>query len=127
MQDHARTATARLYLNVLLASALLAGACAGARSDAPPAAVAHTASADASCSVHPVALTEARSLVDQYCVSCHSPSGSAGEDYDFRSDSAILARRRSIEAKLRLQVMPPPNAPQPSAAERSMLRCWAKE
>jgi uncharacterized membrane protein len=77
--------------------------------------------------VDPVTIVQARSLVDKYCVSCHSPTGSAGEDYDFRSDAAITARRRSIEAKLRLQVMPPPNAPQPNAAERAALRCWAKE
>jgi|SRR6185369_1887551 len=127
MQHHARRETARRYLELLLVSALLAGACAGTRTGVAPATSAPAASAGASCALEPVTTTEARSLVDKYCVSCHSPTGAAGEDYDFRGDAAIVARRRSIEAKLRLQVMPPPNAPQPSAAERSTLRCWAKQ
>ena len=127
MQDHARRATARHYLELLLVSALLAGACAGTRTGAAPATVGSAAATDGSCPLDPVSTAEARALVDKYCVSCHSPSGSAGEDFDFRGDAAISARRRSIEAKLRLQVMPPPNAPQPNAAERARLRCWAKE
>jgi uncharacterized membrane protein len=81
----------------------------------------------ASCPVEGVTTGQARRLVDEYCVSCHSPNGAAGEDYDFRKDAAIAARRRNIEAKLRLRLMPPPNAPQPSDAERAVLRCWAKE
>jgi uncharacterized membrane protein len=74
----------------------------------------------------PMTIAQARPLVDEYCVSCHSPSGAAGEDYDFRDDAAVFARRRNIEAKLRLRAMPPPNARQPSEAERTALRCWAK-
>jgi uncharacterized membrane protein len=74
-----------------------------------------------------VTIAQARSLVDEYCVSCHSPSGAAGEDYDFREDAAISAHRRNIEARLRLRAMPPPNARQPREAERAALRCWANQ
>jgi uncharacterized membrane protein len=115
------------YLELLLAGAVLAGACAGVRTtsgtSAPSSASAH---AEAACPAAPITAAEVRPLVDKYCVSCHSPDGAAGEDYDFRSDAAIVLRRRKIEAKLRLHVMPPPNARQPSDAERSTLRCWAK-
>ena len=118
----------RGYFELLLASALLAGACAGARVAAAPTPVdAASTDAEASCAARSVPTAEVRPLVDRYCVSCHSPDGAAGEDYDFRSDTAIVLRRRNIEAKLRLHVMPPPTARQPSDAERDLLRCWAKE
>ena len=52
-------------------------------------------------------------MVDHYCVGCHSPSGAAGPDYDFRSDAALVAHRRNVEAKLRLGAMPPPGFKQP--------------
>lgn len=115
------------YLELLLASALLAGACATAReTSGSGSAEPDTANAALSCPDPPVTLAEARPLVTKYCATCHSPSGSAGEDFDFRADGALTAHRRSIEAKLRLGAMPPPGVPHPSGAERSTLRCWAK-
>jgi uncharacterized membrane protein len=134
------------YVELLLASALLVGACAGvqATNGTPSAPATSTPSAaapaaapiavtnapthsDSSCPAEPIAVSDVRPLVDKYCVSCHSPNGAAGEDYDFTNNVGITARRRNIEAKLRLHVMPPPNAhPQPSDAERMTLRCWAK-
>jgi uncharacterized membrane protein len=120
---------ARRYAEFLLASALLAGACAGTRAAGAPERAANSASIDAqaSCPVNRISTAEARPLVDEYCVSCHSPNGAAGEDYDFRSDAAIILRRRNIEAKLRLHVMPPPSARQLSSADRAALRCWAQD
>ena len=114
---------------LLLVSALLAGACAGARATRngglrePSRAVA----AAPSCPELRITTAEARRLVDAYCISCHSAEGAAGEDYDFRSDATIRARRHNLEAKLRLRAMPPPNAPQPNEAERAALRCWATD
>ncbi|HYQ40670.1 MAG TPA: hypothetical protein VER11_01840 [Polyangiaceae bacterium] len=126
MTGHAPRALAHGYLGVLLVTAVLAAACAGSRTAvAPPTTDKGVSNDVARCPQ--VAAADARSLVDKYCVSCHSPTGSAGEDYDFRGDAAIIARRRNIEAKLRLRAMPPPSAPQPSAAERASLRCWAKQ
>lgn len=128
MADQAPAKDARRYAELLLLSALFAGACVGSRTAVAPATSSSgVPTARTSCPHEPVATTEARSLVDKYCVSCHSPTGSAGEDYDFRNDAAIVARRRNIEAKLRLRVMPPPSAPQPSDPERASLRCWAKQ
>ena len=129
MVAHARRATARHYFECLLVGALLAGACVGTQSELAPVKgfAAVSTELGASCPVELVTSADARALIDKYCVSCHSPTGSAGEDFDFRTDAAISARRRSIEAKLRLHAMPPPNARQPSDAERAMLRCWAKQ
>lgn len=127
MHDAASRSLARHSLELLLVSALLAGACAGTRASAVPAQRAEVTSPTVAASCPLVTTVVARALVDKYCVSCHSPSGSAGEDYDFRGDAAISARRSNIEAKLRLHVMPPPSAPQPSDAERTTLRCWAKQ
>jgi len=127
MTDHAPRASVRRYLHVLRVTAVLAGACTRSQTAAPATSSKGVSSEGASCSQEPVAAAEARLLVDKYCVSCHSPAGSAGEDYDFRGDSALIARRRNIEAKLRLRAMPPPSAAQPSAAERATLRCWAKQ
>jgi len=107
--------------------ALFAAACAGSEATNAPRTAADGRSNDAQpvCAVErPIA--EARLLVDKYCVSCHSPNGAAGEEHDFRTDAAITARRRNIEAELRLHAMPPPAAPQPSEAERTVLRCWAE-
>lgn len=118
----------------LFVGALFTAACAGARGTnrtAPvPLPVSASASAsghvEASCPKAPISAAEARALVDRYCVSCHSPGGEAGDDSDFRSDAAIGAHRRNIEAKLSLRAMPPPEAPQPTDAERARLGCWAK-
>ncbi|MET0791667.1 MAG: hypothetical protein ABW061_09125 [Polyangiaceae bacterium] len=63
--------------------------------------------------------------MDRYCVNCHSASGAAGPDYDFRSDSALIAHRRNVEAKLRLGAMPPPGFKKPPLADRQALQCWA--
>lgn len=83
-----------------------------------------TAANDA-CPEPAVTLSEARAVVDRYCVNCHSASGAAGPDYDFRSDSALIAHRRNVEAKLKLRAMPPPGFKQPLAEERRTLQCWA--
>lgn len=79
-----------------------------------------------SCPAPPVALSDARAVVNQYCVRCHSPNGSAGADYDYRSDTALLAHRRNIEAMLRLGAMPPRGVPQPPTDARRALLCWAR-
>jgi hypothetical protein len=110
--------------------ALLTAACAGARSPnraaSAPLPIAASGYVEASCPQEPISAAEARALVDRFCVSCHSPGGEAGDDYDFRSDAAVGAHRRNIEAKLSLRAMPPPEAPQPTDAERARLVCWAK-
>lgn len=122
-------------LALLLACQLLAGACAGVQTTPPAqpgvhavaaASIAEPPLADGRCPAAPIELAEVRQLVDRYCVSCHSPTGAAGDDADFTHDGALSARRRNIAAKLRLHVMPPPNARQPSEAERRALSCWAK-
>jgi uncharacterized membrane protein len=122
----------RRRLRLFFVGALCTAACAGARGPnhaAPvplPVAASASAPVEASCPREPISAAEARALVDRYCVSCHSPGGEAGDDSDFRNDAAIGAHRRNIEAKLSLRAMPPPEAPQPTDAERAALGCWAK-
>ena len=113
----------------LLVGALQASlgiACAGASRARSPQQPEPGVAGELSCPAPAVTLREARVLIDRYCVNCHSPSGAAGPDYDFRSDAALLARRRNVEAKLRLGAMPPPGFKQPPAADREALLCWAR-
>lgn len=120
----------RRWPRLFFVGALFTAACAGARGSNRPVPVSLPVAAsghvEASCRKAPISAAEARALVDRYCVSCHSPGGEAGDDSDFRSDAAIGAHRRNIEAKLSLRAMPPPEAPQPTDAERAALSCWAK-
>jgi uncharacterized membrane protein len=112
-------------VTLLVLSMLLAGACASSQgSGSAPQSGAE--SAPLICPDHTVSLSEARPLVSKYCITCHSPEGAAGPDYDFRANSALTAHRRTIEAKLRLRSMPPRGVPQPNDSERSTLWCWAK-
>lgn len=114
-----------LLLSCLLLSC--AAACASAnRTGAGEQANSNPSAAnETSCPEPEVTLSQARAVVDHYCVNCHSPSGAAGPDYDFRSDSALIAHRRNVEAKLRLRAMPPPGFKQPPPEDRHTLQCWA--
>jgi hypothetical protein len=121
----------RRYRQLGVATALFMVACVGMRSPnaAPPVPAAPATSSplntELGCSTVLLTDLEARALFAQYCISCHSPNGSAS-DADFRSAAAVGARRANIEAKLRLHAMPPSDAPQPSDTDRAALRCWAR-
>ena len=111
-----------LTLSCMLAACASPGASA-ARS--PGSATAASAAAEPACGAEPVTLAEVRPVVNRYCIGCHSPSGAAGPDYDFRGDPALVAHRRTVFGKLSQRTMPPPGYPEPKAAERSALLCWA--
>jgi mono/diheme cytochrome c family protein len=74
-----------------------------------------------------VALADARLVVAKRCISCHSPSGAAGPDYDWTNESSLLAHRRNVAAQLAEDTMPPPGYPRPTLDERRTLLCWAKQ
>ena len=95
--------------------------CAGAQpaKDAP--------SNDAAPKCDPVALSEAKIVVAKRCASCHSPSGIAGEDYDWTKESALVAHRRNVAAQLAGDTMPPAGYPRPTPEERRTLLCWAEQ
>jgi len=112
----------------LIASVLAAGlcACAGAKpgttSTSPSAAPAFDL---ASCQTHELAAV--RPIVNKRCTSCHSPQGTAGEDYDWTQDSALSAHRANVAAQVEQGSMPPSGYPSLSADERRLLLCWAKQ
>lgn len=75
----------------------------------------------------PVALSEAKIVIAKRCASCHSPSGIAGEDYDWTNVSALVAHRRNVAAQLAGDTMPPAGYPRPTPEERRTLLCWAQQ
>jgi uncharacterized membrane protein len=78
-------------------------------------------------SAAPIALSDAKIVVAKRCASCHSPSGIAGEDYDWTKESALVAHRRNVAAQLAGDTMPPAGYPRPTPEERRTLLCWAKQ
>jgi len=86
----------------------------GAKANPPPA-----------CQVAPGSSKRAHSLVDRYCVTCHSPSGSAGEEHDFTDRLALKAQHRLVAARLRKRSMPPRASPPLEPAELDFLARWA--
>lgn len=103
-----------------------------ARTGAEPPPPAPTASSDASNEIKcdpavPVELASAREVVTKRCVSCHSPSGTAGDDYDWTKESALIAHRRNVAAQVAEGEMPPPGYPKPTPEEARTLVCWARQ
>ncbi len=116
----------------------LALACSGAKPEArtgaePPAptpSASPSASSDDAIKCDPavpVELASAREVVTKRCVSCHSPSGTAGDDYDWTKESALIAHRRNVAAQVADGEMPPPGYPKPTPEELRTLVCWARQ
>lgn len=95
----------------------------------PPAAPpAENASNEIKCDpAVPVELAAAREVVTKRCISCHSPSGTAGDDYDWTKESALIAHRRNVAAQVAEGEMPPPGYPKPTPEETRTLVCWARQ
>jgi uncharacterized membrane protein len=115
------------YRALLALSLVAAGvACASAKPGAaePSASVAHDAHPACDAAV-PVALSDARSVLAKRCTSCHSPTGTAGSDYDWTNEASLVAHRRNIAAQVDQGSMPPAGYPGPTPEERRTLVCWA--
>lgn len=69
--------------------------------------------------------TEVAPLFKQYCVKCHSPDGSAGDEHDFTRLEVLNAQRRRVKAVLEGSAMPPRGLPQPADSERALMIRWA--
>lgn len=73
-----------------------------------------------------------RPLMRQYCHSCHSAQRSEA-DIDFQSLATFSEARRHAKTWERVaemisdSLMPPADAPQPTAAERARLQAWVRE
>lgn len=85
-----------------------------------------TVSRNTACSTAPApARSQIEPLFQHYCVSCHSPDGSAGEEHDFTRFDVLRAQRRRVKAVLEASAMPPRGLPQPNDAERARMIAWA--
>jgi uncharacterized membrane protein len=106
-------------------SLFFALACSSAKSGPPIASApqSDTSKCDAAARV---SLAEARSVVAKRCVSCHSPGGTAGDDYDWTNEQSLVAHRRNVAAQVAENAMPPAGYPRPTAEERRTLLCWAQ-
>ena len=94
----------------------------------PPASGNGSAGSEIKCdSAVPIELGAAREIVTKRCVACHSPSGTAGDDYDWTKDSALIAHRRNVAAQVSEGSMPPPGYPKPTPEEARTLVCWARQ
>ncbi len=114
----------------VLVSALLGllVACGGSKPDAVTASSESRASSNTQprCDVMSTAASaEAHAVVAKRCVTCHSPSGMAGPDYDWTNEVSLLAHRRNVAAQVAQGSMPPAGYPRLTQQEQRSLVCWA--
>ena len=73
-------------------------------------------------------VADARALLDQYCVTCHSDRLETGglslETVDLTQPSASADRLEKVIGKLRLGAMPPVGMPRPDEATYTGLAAW---
>ncbi len=74
------------------------------------------------------AASDARALLDRYCVTCHSDrletAGLSLENIDVAHVPAEAEIWEGVVRKLRTSTMPPPNRPQPPAGARAATASW---
>ena len=74
------------------------------------------------------AASDARQLLDRYCVTCHNgrleTAGLSLEDIDVAHVAAEAETWENVVRKLRTSTMPPPNRPQPPAAASAAMASW---
>ena len=79
-------------------------------------------------SAAPSAASSQRQFLDRYCASCHNERLKTGGlslvQVDLSRPGAQPELWEKVERKLHTGVMPPPNMPQPSAADRLAMLTW---
>jgi hypothetical protein len=122
-----------LAVVVLPSIASLNGAApAGARPQAKPASVATArvapVAAHETTEISGVSTTQARALLDRYCVTCHSDRVKTAnlslQSLDIAQVADHAEAWEKVIRKLRAGVMPPPGMPRPELAEYEGLRDW---
>ena len=72
--------------------------------------------------------SDARQLLDRYCVTCHNTrlltAGLSLEDTDVAHVAAAAETWEKVARKLRTTTMPPPNRPQPPVEARAAMASW---
>jgi mono/diheme cytochrome c family protein len=101
-------------------------ACGGAKTEPPAATPGAGVASDATkCdAATPIAFSAAHDVVAKRCVSCHSPNGEAGSDYDWTNDRALTSHRKNVAAEVAEGGMPPRGAPKLTPEEIHALVCW---
>ena len=86
------------------------------------------ASAHLEAGQQPSEAADARAILDQYCVTCHSDRLETGglslETVDLTNASASAERLEKVIRKLRLGAMPPVGMPRPDEATYTGLAAW---
>ena len=86
------------------------------------------ASAHLEAGQQPAEAADARAILDQYCVTCHSDRLETGgltlETVDLTDASASAERLEKVIQKLRLGAMPPLGMPRPDEATYTGLAAW---
>ena len=86
------------------------------------------ASAHLEAGQQPAEAADARAILDQYCVTCHSDRLETGglslETVDLTDASASAERLEKVIRKLRLGAMPPLGMPRPDEATYTGLAAW---
>ena len=86
-----------------------------------------SAGASAAAALSPAA-SDARQLLDRYCVTCHNgrleTAGLSLEDIDVAHVPAEAEIWEQVVRKLRTSTMPPPNRPQPPSEARAAMASW---
>jgi hypothetical protein len=67
--------------------------------------------------------TDVAPILETYCNDCHSPTGQA-PDRPLQTYAEVFSRRTTVLSEVAGCVMPPPDFPQPTEAERVTLLGW---
>jgi uncharacterized membrane protein len=108
---------ARRSTEVVLVGALLLAACGGSESVNCP-------NLSTTCpSPQPSYANDVRPIVNARCTVCHSPGGQEASR-DLTTYSHVFEQRQAVLTQVFSCRMPPSDAPQPTAQERSVLVSW---
>jgi hypothetical protein len=66
---------------------------------------------------------EVQAIVEERCVTCHSPGGQEPQ-YDYTTYAGVFKEHVTMEAQLLSCIMPPNTAEAPTDAERATLLAW---
>jgi len=107
----------RVRCRAIFSAAVLIGACGGSESVNCP-------NLSTTCpSPQPSYATDVRPILNARCTTCHSPGGKEAVR-DLTTYSGVFSQRQAVLTQVYSCRMPPSDAPQPAAQERSVLVGW---
>jgi uncharacterized membrane protein len=125
----------RVVLRTLLASAAfsaaLSGVLAACSASTGDGSSCTKATLPAACPTPPPSFSaDVQPIIEQYCYGCHAQGGVEVSQYDFSKMAIVRDNRDVIATELSVcsttsSGMPPPDAGQPSVAQRETVIAWA--